>query len=190
MAAAQDTGLLAQHLDDLLDHLTLIHLAGILIRQVRLLATKKPNTQHDSCHARTVVRPGLCNVLPKSGRHHNADITPPLERPGRQRQTDLQVVGRTITIVGDAHGVVERPGRVGLLRPGVVVVGSAVAVVGVGGRNGPDPKLDWSRGFMDLAKEKGVEAVYFDRFALRLPEIRPVLVGLQGISLMLRSARR
>ena len=57
MAAAEDTRLLTQHLDDLLDHLTLVDLVGILIGQVRVLSTEEPNTQHDSRHARTVVRP-------------------------------------------------------------------------------------------------------------------------------------
>jgi hypothetical protein len=38
VAAAQDTGLLAQHFNDMLDQLTLVDLAGILICQVRVLA--------------------------------------------------------------------------------------------------------------------------------------------------------
>ena len=57
MAAPEGAGLLTQHLDDLLDHLTLIILSGILVGEVRALATEEPNPQHDSCHARTVVRP-------------------------------------------------------------------------------------------------------------------------------------
>ena len=57
MAAPEGAGLLAQRLDDLLDHLPLIDLSGVLIGQVRVLAAEKPNTQHDCCHSRTVVRP-------------------------------------------------------------------------------------------------------------------------------------
>jgi hypothetical protein len=56
VAAAEDTGLLPQHLDDLLDDLNLVVLIGILILQVRVFATHEPDTQHDSCHVRKVVR--------------------------------------------------------------------------------------------------------------------------------------
>ena len=49
-AAAEYTGVLAQHLEDLFDPLALIDLVGIL-GQVRVLATEKTNTQHESCHA-------------------------------------------------------------------------------------------------------------------------------------------
>ena len=66
MAAAEDTGLLAQHLDDLLDHLAVIDLVGILIGQVRVLATEKPDTQRDRCHARTVVCPRWPALAPTS----------------------------------------------------------------------------------------------------------------------------
>ena len=56
VAAAEDTGLPAQQLDELLDHLTLIDLVGILIGQVRVLAIEEPDPQHDRSHARTLVR--------------------------------------------------------------------------------------------------------------------------------------
>ena len=49
-AAAEHTGVLAQHLNDLHGPLALIDLVGIL-GQVRVLATEKTNTQHESCHA-------------------------------------------------------------------------------------------------------------------------------------------
>lgn len=52
VAAAQDTGVLTEHLDDLVDHLLLIDLIGILIGQVRVIAADEPDPQHDSCHAR------------------------------------------------------------------------------------------------------------------------------------------
>ena len=56
VAAPQDAGLRAQHLDDLIDDRVLIDLVGILVGEVRVLLTAdQPRPQLDSCHARTVV---------------------------------------------------------------------------------------------------------------------------------------
>ena len=62
MAAAEDTGLLTQHLNDLIHHVILVILIGIVIGQVRVFATEEPDTQHDGCRTRKVVRPGLAGA--------------------------------------------------------------------------------------------------------------------------------
>lgn len=53
VGAAEDPGFLPQYPDDLLDHLILIDLVGILVGQVRVLASEEPTTEHDNCHAET-----------------------------------------------------------------------------------------------------------------------------------------
>lgn len=64
VAAAEDGGLLTQRLDDPLDQLIGVILIRILIGQVRVFATEKPDAQHDCCHPRKVVRPSLAAAAP------------------------------------------------------------------------------------------------------------------------------
>jgi hypothetical protein len=52
VAAAQDPGVLTEHLDDLVDHLVLIDLIGVFKGKVRMVPADEPDPQHDSCHAR------------------------------------------------------------------------------------------------------------------------------------------
>lgn len=59
VAAAEDAGPLTQHLDDLIDQRRLVVVAGILICQVRVVATEEPHAQHDSCHSGKLARPSL-----------------------------------------------------------------------------------------------------------------------------------
>ena len=49
-------GPLTHHLDDVIDQRSLIVVVGILIHQVRVVATKEPDPQHDSCHVGKVAR--------------------------------------------------------------------------------------------------------------------------------------
>lgn len=56
VAAAEDTGMLTHHLDDLVDESDLVVVIGILICQVRVVASKEPDPQHDSCHGGNVAR--------------------------------------------------------------------------------------------------------------------------------------
>ncbi len=86
VAAAEDPRLLAQNLDDLLDHLILINLVGIFVGQVRVLAPEEPNTEHDSCHAGTVVRPRAAPPSPAPRTPDEPSVTsrwPPTRHQGR-----------------------------------------------------------------------------------------------------------
>lgn len=56
VATTEHAGVVSQRLDDLVDELGLVALIGVLVGQVRVVATKEPNPKHDACHARTVVR--------------------------------------------------------------------------------------------------------------------------------------
>ena len=68
MAAAEDAGPLTHHLDDVIDHRSLVVTVGILICQIRVVATKEPDPQHDSCHVRKVARAKLAEGLAAAAR--------------------------------------------------------------------------------------------------------------------------
>lgn len=60
VAAAENPGPLTHHLDDVIDQRSLVVVVGILICQIRVVATKEPEPQHDSCHVGKVAsaKPG------------------------------------------------------------------------------------------------------------------------------------
>lgn len=68
VAAAEDAGPLTHHLDDVIDQRSLVVVVGILIGQVRVVATKEPDPQHDSCHVGKVARAKLAEGLAGAAR--------------------------------------------------------------------------------------------------------------------------